>query len=229
MADQTTQCPGGQYKSVFVQWPSAGAGTGFLCILLPQLHCQQRSIFEHTQKSFCMVFLIFFFFFFFFPLSHTSNWDTVQLKYCYIYGFSEGAYGLVLVPGFKNMTLQTLLCMKLECMSRVMKGNRTICMTKTRVRNGLQGWALSSLSGGQGLVSSFPWACCVPSKAALRSSFSKREIPQGLVSLCAYDNSRRGKKRANLAFVSCLPVILLAFASGALLVPPAVSTAERQW
>lgn len=77
-------------------------------------------------------------FFFFLPII-SYIWDTVQLKYCYIYGFSEGAYGLVLVPGFKNMTLQTLLCMKLECMSRVMKGNRTICMTKTRVRNGLQG------------------------------------------------------------------------------------------
>ncbi|PKU41334.1 hypothetical protein llap_8362 [Limosa lapponica baueri] len=44
----------------------------------------------------------------------------------------RGAYGYVLVPDFKNLTLQTLIGMNLKYMSRAIKVNMTFCMTKAQ-------------------------------------------------------------------------------------------------
>jgi len=65
------------------------------------------------------------------------------LGYCTIksivYYRLRGAYGHVLVPGFENLTLDTLLGMNRKYMSRAIKALVRPFMTKVQVRNYLQG------------------------------------------------------------------------------------------
>lgn len=116
---------------------SAWAGTEHLHVLFSLLPPQQRGIFEHSTGSYRKHYIIAFLNSGSVYLGHLIG-TLCNLEYCFKKTL-RGVYRRVLGPGFKNLTLQTLIALKHEYLSRATKASRTFCVTKAQVRNYLQG------------------------------------------------------------------------------------------